>query len=213
VIRLDSLTRLGLAALGALIITGALLAIAAQLVSERPSVQDLTSPVAVSLVIMPQEDKAPEPERQREPEPPKKPPTLEFAPQLPMPSLGSSAPAGVVVNLDPSLFSSMAPMGDLVFNAGDLDQPPRATVKTAANYPYRARQRRIEGTVTVRFLVRRDGTVGEVIIESADPAGVFDQAVLDAVSNWRFEPGRLSGEAVAAWVRQPLVFKLDGGRR
>ena len=64
----------------------------------------------------------------------------------------------------------------------------------------------------VRFLVRRDGTVGEVIIESAEPAGVFEEAVREAVSRWRFEPGRLAGESVAAWVVQPLRFDLSGGR-
>ena len=72
---------------------------------------------------------------------------------------------------------------------------------------------RTEGTVRVRFLVRRDGTVGEIIIEAADPEGVFEDAVRDAVSRWRFEPGRLAGEAVAAWVVMPITFDLSGGRR
>jgi protein TonB len=99
----------------------------------------------------------------------------------------------------------------MVFEASELDRAPRPVVRTAPVYPYKARQRRIEGTVQVRFLVRADGTVGEVQVESADPPGVFEDAVRDAIARWRFEPGRLAGEAVAAWVVMPISFDLDRG--
>jgi protein TonB len=167
----------------------------------------------VSLVSVPRDEAPPEPEPPREPEPPKEPPKLDFAPDLPAPSLTAPALAGPSVSLDPSLFGGNAPMGEMVFDARDLDAPPRAVVATAPVYPYKARQRRIEGTVQVRFLVQRDGSVGQVIIESADPPGVFEDAVREAVTRWRFEPGQLAGEAVAAWVVQPLRFDLSGGGR
>jgi protein TonB len=102
--------------------------------------------------------------------------------------------------------------GEMVFDARDLDTAPRAVVAMAPVYPYRARQRDIEGTVEVRFLVGRDGTVSEVIIVSADPPGIFEDAVREAVQRWRFEPGKLAGKPVAAWVVQPLRFDLSGGR-
>jgi protein TonB len=203
---------MALAAVVAVLITGVLLVVAARLVHERPLAQDITDPVPVSLVAMPRDEVEPEEQRTREPEPPREPPQLDFAPELPAPSLTAPALAGPAVALDPALFGQATALGELVFEAGDLDTPPRATVATAPVYPYKARQRRIEGTVQVRFLVRRDGTVGEVIIESAEPTGVFEEAVREAVSRWRFEPGRLAGEAVAAWVVQPLRFDLSGGR-
>jgi protein TonB len=130
-----------------------------------------------------------------------------------MPSLTAPPLRGPAVSLDPSLFGGAAPMGEMIFDARDLDAPPRGVATAPPVYPYKARQRRIEGVVEVRFLVRRDGSVGQIIIESADPPGVFEDAVRDAVSGWRFEPGRLAGDAVAAWVLQPLRFDLSGGRR
>lgn len=206
------MTRLGWTALGAVAINILLLAVAAHLVRDRALVQDLEAPVPVSLVTVPRDDTPPEPEKVREPEPPRQPPPLDFAPELPSPSLTAPSLRGPAVRLDPSLFGGTAPIGELVFAAADLDQPPRATVRTPPVYPYRARQRRIEGTVQVRFLVRRDGTVGEVIIEAADPPGVFEEAVREAVERWRFEPGRLAGEAVAAWVVMPITFDMQGGQ-
>ena len=206
------MTRLGWAALCAVAINVLLLAVAAHLVRDQALVQDPGRPVPVSLVAVPRDEEPPEPQPQREPEPPRQPPTLDFTPDLPAPSLTAPALRGPAVRLDPALFGGVAPLGDLVFSAADLDQPPRPTVRTPPIYPYRARQRRIEGTVQVRFLVRRDGTVGDIIIESADPPGVFEDSVREAVARWRFEPGRLAGEAVAAWVVMPITFDMDGGR-
>jgi len=183
-------TRLAAAALGAVAINLLLLAVAAHLVRDRALVRESTDP---------------------EPEPPRRPPEMDFTPELPLPSLTAPALRGPAVRLDPSLFGGTMPMGEVVFSAADLDQPPRATVRTPPVYPYRARQRRIEGTVQVRFLVRRDGSVGEVLIEAADPPGLFEDAVREAVARWRFEPGRLAGEAVAAWVVMPITFDMDGG--
>jgi protein TonB len=65
--------------------------------------------------------------------------------------------------------------------------------------------------VRVRFLVQTDGTVSQVSVLESDPPDVFDQAVLDAVGGWRFEPGVLGGEPVAAWMVTPIVFDLSGG--
>jgi periplasmic protein TonB len=205
-------TRIGWAVLGALAINALLLAVAAHLVRDQALVQDMTEPVPVTLVTVPRDETPPEPEPQREPEPPRRAPSMDFTPDLPTPSLTAPALRGPSVRLDPSLFGGVVPMGEIVFAAADLDQPPRATVRTPPVYPYRARQRRIEGTLQVRFLVRRDGSVGEVVVESADPPGIFEDSVREAVARWRFEPGRLAGEAVAAWVVMPITFDMDGGR-
>jgi protein TonB len=183
------------AILGALILTGLLLVAAARLVQERPQRQDITAPVPVSLVTVPREEAPPEEQR------------------LPLPSLTAPPLDGPAVVLDPGLFGEVAPVGAMVFDARDLDTPPRGIEQQKPVYPYKARQRRIEGVVEVRFLVRADGTVGEIIIESAEPEGVFEDAVREAVSRWRFEPGKLAGESVAAWVKQPLRFDAGGGWR
>ena len=206
--------RLALAALGALVITGLLLVVAAELTRERPVVQDLTDPIPVAIVTVAPPEPSPEREPEPEPEPPDDPPPLDPTPPLPMPTVSNPRLDSPAVVLDPDLFGlDTTPIGDLAFDAADLDQRPRLTVSMDPVYPFKARQRRVEGTVRVRFLVRSDGTVGQITIEAADPEGVFEDAVRDAVSRWQFEPGRLAGEAVAAWVVMPISFDLSGGRR
>lgn len=199
------------AALAALVITALVMVTAAQLVRERPQRQDITLPTAVSLVNMPRDETEPEEPERKPPEPPQEKPKVDFEPELPTPSLLTPQLAGPSVSLDPSLFGGTGPIGPMTFEVGELDRPPRAVVRRQPQYPYRARQRRIEGTVRVRFLVQADGAVSQITILESDPPEVFDQAVLDAVGGWRFEPGMLGGEPVAAWMVTPIVFDLSGG--
>jgi protein TonB len=116
----------------------------------------------------------------------------------------------VAVRLDPGLTVGALDLGGLVFDGVDLDQPPRAVVRTEPPYPYRARRRNVNGTVTVKLLVRADGSVGEVEILAASPPGYFEDAVRQAVPRWRFEPGRLAGEAVPSWAVTTITFDLEG---
>lgn len=96
------------------------------------------------------------------------------------------------------------------FKLGDVDQAPRTTVRTPPVYPFRARNMGIEGVVKVRFLVDATGRTQQITIIEAKPPGVFEDAVIQAVKSWRFEPAVLDGNKVAAWIVAPLQFKLDG---
>jgi protein TonB len=200
------------AALASVVITGLILVAAGQLVRERPQRQDITAPVPVSLVTVPRDEAPPEEPERKPPEPPRREPQVDFAPELPAPSLTAPQLAGPAVTLNPALFARPVATGPLTFEMGELDRPPRAVVRREPQYPYRARQRRIEGQVRVRFLVGTDGTTSEIRVLEAEPEGVFEQAVLDAVAGWRFEPGVLAGRPVAAWMVTPIVFDLGGGR-
>jgi len=60
-------------------------------------------------------------------------------------------------------------------------------------YPKAAADARIEGQVVVDLTVDRDGHVTEAVVVESDPPGVFDQAVLDAVLQWRYY-ARAEGE-------------------
>jgi hypothetical protein len=46
-------------------------------------------------------------------------------------------------------------------------------------------------------------------VRSLDPGGLDDQAII-AASQWRFEPGRLSGKPVAVLVTVMLDFWIRG---
>ncbi len=192
----------------AVLLNVGLLLTAALLASERPLPQDISHPQAVSLIKLKEATPPPE-EPERVPEKPQEKPQLDFMPELASPSLSGPDPLDIQISLDPSLFSQGPQRGDFVFNADDLDQPPRQLVRTDPVYPYRARQRNIEGEVRVKLLVRRDGTVASATILDSNPKGLFDASVKKAVPQWKFSPGRIDGQAVPSWVVTNVVFVLS----
>ena len=77
------------------------------------------------------------------------------------------------------------------------------------DYPRRARQDGIGGSVRVRFDVDPQGKVTNVRITSSRPRGVFDRAVIKAVKRWRYSPKKVDG--VGIWRRGlsvSLPFRL-----
>ena len=97
----------------------------------------------------------------------------------------------------------------LVFEIGDLDEPPRPLARLDPIYPPQARMRRAEGNVTVEFVVAADGSVRDVAVVSSQPDDLFVSSAVRAIERWRFVPGTKDGEAVATRVRQRVEFKLD----
>jgi len=91
----------------------------------------------------------------------------------------------------------------------DLDIKPALSYQAPPVYPYRARRMNINGQVRIQFEVATDGSVRNVRILQSEPAGVFDQAVLDAVRTWRFRPGELLGEQVVTRMARTIVFNLE----
>jgi protein TonB len=151
----------------------------------------------------------PKPEEQREAPPPKKEGPLDFTPDLARPDF--SAPGaldmGVAINIGKFETSSMT--DSFVFEAYELDQPPQPVVRVPPVYPYRARERGIEGVVQVKLLVNSDGSVGDVQIIDARPKGMFEDAVMKCVPQWKFNPGKVEGKPVTAWVVTAVEFSLN----
>ncbi len=94
---------------------------------------------------------------------------------------------------------------DQAFSMADLDQKPRAVYQPAPVYPAALRSRKIDGVVTVIFVVDANGRVANAKVEkSSDPA--FDKPALDAVRKWKFEPAVKEGRKVSAKMRAPIRF-------
>mgnify|MGYP003378092062 CR=1 FL=1 len=187
----------------------ALLFVASYLINaSRAPEQDITAPVGVSLVNLappapPKQEKA----REETPPPPAedKP---EVEPDLFQPDLGAGiGDIAIDVNIGGATRDDAA--REAIFDSIDLDQAPVAMVQVPPEYPFKAREQNIEGYVAVKFLVRPDGSVGNVNILKAQPAGVFDDAVRRALVRWKFQPGRLGNDSVAAWVTTTLRFDLN----
>jgi TonB family protein len=81
--------------------------------------------------------------------------------------------------------------------------------RRSPDYPYGARSVGLEGYVDVEFTVLRDGLPGWVRVRHADPAGLFEQAALDAVYDWRFAPVLVGNAAVECTVATRVRFTLS----
>ncbi len=97
---------------------------------------------------------------------------------------------------------------DMVMTESAVDKPPQPVSRVAPAYPPRARARGVTGKVVLGLLIDASGRVLKVKVLEADPSGVFDQAAMDAVRGWRFEPARYQTQAVKVWARQTVRFKL-----
>ncbi len=94
---------------------------------------------------------------------------------------------------------------DRVFSMAELDQRPRVVMQAMPRYPAELRKKSLEGTVYVIFLVDRTGRVVQPKVEkSTNPA--FEPAAIEAVRQWRFEPGTRNGEKVQFKMRVPITF-------
>lgn len=177
--------------------------------SEHRPPRDISDPVGVSLVTL----APPEPPKQEEVQQPAPPPPAaqkpDFAPDLVQPSILGAALTGPAVQVDIGGIGERVGGEKFIFDSADLDQAPLALVKVAPDYPYKAREQGIEGYVAVKFLVREDGTVANVNVLKAKPQGLFEEAVRRDLLKWRFQPGRIGGEAVTSWVVTTIRFDLN----
>jgi protein TonB len=94
------------------------------------------------------------------------------------------------------------------FDISQVDTMPEVISRINPIYPYKARQKGINGMVVLKFLVTGEGRVAQVSVEQANPPGVFDAAAIQAVNQWRFKPGILDREPVATWITVPLKFQI-----
>ena len=93
-------------------------------------------------------------------------------------------------------------------NLNEVDTPPRIIRAIPPVYPYEAKEQQLNGRVVLRFIVDTEGWACEPEVVSSEPEGVFDQAALDAVAEYQFNPATKDGKPVNCIVRMPVVFKM-----
>jgi len=74
-------------------------------------------------------------------------------------------------------------------------------------YPQFAIRTRLEGTVQLRAIIGRDGTIDSLELLSGHP--ILARAALDAVSQWRYRPTLLGGEPVEVETIITVVFTFQ----
>lgn len=94
---------------------------------------------------------------------------------------------------------------DGFFDSADIDQKARPVVQTSPTYPAEMRGKKVEGVVTLIFVVNADGRVESPKVESSTHKA-FESPALAALRKWKFEPGVRGGERVASKVRISIRF-------
>lgn len=88
---------------------------------------------------------------------------------------------------------------------------PRPISKQPPVYPPAMFWSGLRGDVLVEFVVDQEGRVqNAVVVRSLNPG--FNDAALEAIKHWRFEPGRIDGRPVNTRMQQPISFSLEGVR-
>lgn len=85
---------------------------------------------------------------------------------------------------------------------------PRPIHRVYAKYPEEAKAKRITGLVTLEVSVDEKGTVADVRVVKPLQADL-DQAAIDAMRQWKFEPATRDGKPVATKLQMTFSFRLD----
>ena len=94
-----------------------------------------------------------------------------------------------------------------IFDISKLDQVPVPRVRVQPQYPFEMRRAGITGDVLVEFIVDANGDVRNAFAVRSSQRE-FETAAVQAVSKWKFKPGRKGGRAVNTRMQQPITFSL-----
>jgi protein TonB len=87
------------------------------------------------------------------------------------------------------------------------DREARAAYTPAVPYPPDARNRRQHGLVVVRIDIGADGLVTRVTLVQSSGVASLDQAVMETVQRWRFDPALRGGRPVPDAFLQRVTFR------
>jgi protein TonB len=91
------------------------------------------------------------------------------------------------------------------FSLAEIDQKPRAVFQASPIYPSEMRGKKIEGLVTLIFVVDATGKILDPRVEKSSHTA-FESPALAAVKKWKFEPGVKAGQSVASKMRVSIRF-------
>jgi protein TonB len=97
---------------------------------------------------------------------------------------------------------------DRIFELTELDRRPQQIHAVAPVYPHVMQRAGVEGRVIVRFVCDKDGRVQNARVRNSSRME-FEKPALDAIRQWRFEPGVKSGVRVAVNMELPLSFTMN----
>jgi protein TonB len=231
------LTRVGLSFIAACVV--ALLLFVLMLSMVNPPRSEVTDePVAIANFVRMDSrnestatrsrQQAPQPPQPKTPQPPTPPTPSMATPDASLPKLDlqlpnidsgmsvASAPApslsGLTAAASPAAPAPAPSAADTAAQSGGPEQEVMPLNDVRPEYPYRARQRGIEGHIKLAFTITPAGKVENIRVLEASPRNVFDREARRAAARWRFAPRTQNGAAVSREAVKTLHFRLQGER-
>jgi TonB family protein len=99
------------------------------------------------------------------------------------------------------------PISQTTLGSPEQTLPPTIVESTPAPYTQSALARRIEGSVVLMVLVRRDGSVGAASVSGGLEASL-DESALRTVKEWKFAPAMRRGKTVEVVLEVEVGFRL-----
>ncbi len=185
-----------------------------------PLMQTLSKPPSTDMIVQSVDtaklDAPPPPpqeEPEEEPQQEEAPPELnEEAPPLDLSQLELALNPGIsegwttgdfAVKLNTAASSGESGV-DALFSVADLDQTPRVIYQPGPMLTKELRKK-APGTVYIIFVVDQQGRVENPMVQKASDT-IFEKPALNAVKQWKFEPGKRNGKPVRFRMRVPLTF-------
>lgn len=164
--------------------------------------------------LPPQNEEVPPPtvEEQKPPEASQEPQLAEAPQAVPLSAdlevaMGAG---GALAGFGESQATAAAAPQEETFNVADLEKRPEPVTQVAPAYPQELRKAKVEGVVTLVFVLDEKGRVEEPRVENATRPE-FEKPALDAIRKWRFSPGMKDGQAVRTYIRLPMRFRMTTG--
>jgi len=90
--------------------------------------------------------------------------------------------------------------------------PPRSDAAHLSNpapsYPPMSRRLGEQGRVVLEVYILANGSVGEIRLKQSSGFKRLDEAAMQAVKKWQYQPARKGQQAIDFWYVQPLSFSL-----
>jgi periplasmic protein TonB len=118
------------------------------------------------------------------------------------PDLGVEGAGGVEVGIQGQDLEAM------VFEENQTDENVVPVFTPSIDYPQRARELGVQGTLETVITIDRDGSVIKIDIVKSPHRSISEEAKR-VIASWRFKPAKIKGVPVKVRRIQAIEFKLD----
>ena len=88
------------------------------------------------------------------------------------------------------------------------EEAPELIKMVKPKYPEIARKAGVEGRVVLQIVVDEKGNVLEAVPIVATPPGIFEDAAIEAMMQWKFKPAKQRDKAIKVRMGQTMEFTL-----